>query len=95
MSKDEKQICAYCRYWDFGIPTSSIPADVLMVREGSCCYRAPVSYPETPKFPPMRGSGWCGEFKGHDDDHDPNADIRPWQQIGEIKTSLPEGRNDD
>lgn len=99
MSRDEKQICQYCDAWQPHV--QYVDGRQHEFRYGECRRRAPVSFPDAPKFPSMRGGDWCAEFIERRDDH--NSDIRPFQHISElvepitkeIKTSLPEGQSDE
>ena len=98
MSKDEKEICLYCKFWVLeGFRHTD--EGFLMQQEGDCRRKSPDRKggelsPNAPAWPVMRGGGFCGEFKGHPDDHDSDN----WQSIGDAANAVvsqfkPEGEN--
>ncbi len=86
MSKDQKEICAYCRYWE---PNSREAAEkYTLIANGRCRIRAPelVSHGNKDEglysstaWPSVQGGDWCGEFKGRRDD---------WQSIGDAASDV-------
>jgi hypothetical protein len=63
MSKDQKEICLYCKAW---CPIYKFGDDPLKWN-GECRMESPHA---TALFPQMRGMGWCLKFVSHPDDQE-------------------------
>ncbi len=62
MSKDQKQICTYCKWWSPNTTTD------LVALYGQCRVGAPIADSEGAGLWPTTGADdWCGKFQDHDD----------------------------
>lgn len=84
MSRDQKEICGYCRYWE---PNSRKDIEAnpssLLIAPGRCRLRAPelvragnehTGFYSTTEWPSAEGGDWCGQFSERRDD---------WQSVGD------------
>ena len=89
MSKDQKNICAFCKNWK--AETMNFPDTHIEYVYGKCRLRAPTLIQmggtsegmcaET-MWPSSRGGDWCGEYAERRDDH--VAELpSTWQHISE------------
>ena len=74
MSKDEKQICLYCKWWN----------ESGFQYFGNCRVNGPLLVPGDLKFPQMRGIDWCGKFEDRPDDHVSGT----WESLGDAAASV-------
>ena len=90
MSRDQKEICLYCKWWHFD------PSETQLRWEGPepkahytglCRRHAPVRrggevLKQYGAWPMTNGGAWCGDFQERPDDHD------SWQSIGDAATAV-------
>ena len=101
MSKDEKEICLYCRWWKLNDLYEDITDEELPYqrRAGECRVSAPVAI-IAPRcaveaaWPQSFGEDWCGKFQDRRDDHESDN----WQSIGDAANAVisqlkPEGES--
>lgn len=69
MSRDQKEICLFCRWfreWEDAIKAG--------YDFGECRVNPPVADREmNGKWPTVRAEDWCGKFQEHRDDHEDRA----------------------
>ena len=76
MSKDQKEICMYCRWWKMidlydGVTASDMPVER---RAGECRVSPPVPIVAPARaveaaWPQSFGEDWCGSFADRPDNH--------------------------
>jgi hypothetical protein len=99
MSKDQKEICLFCKWWKMNDLYAALePDDDGIIyplpenRGGECRFSAPSVRLDgklaVGAWPQTFGRDWCSKFTERRDDHDPNADIRPFRHISEIKPNF-------
>jgi len=94
MSKDQKEVCMYCKFWK--CDDKHAPEEVVPMIFGSCRINPPmvmqagsqVDYAHATCWPKTRGGDWCGSFE--EPRPDKYASIRPWQHISEIAIKIGE-----
>lgn len=69
MSKDEKEICLYCKWWS----SKAKPDEkYALISDGRCCLRAPQNFQKgdqqdgffvRTEWVTTQGGDFCGEFK--------------------------------
>ena len=93
MSRDQKEICLYCKWWVLeGFKNDS---EELVKRQVGECHRyGPARrggehyhLMNDPEWVRTHGGDFCGEFKNRPDDHD------SWQSIGDAATAVISGLN--
>jgi hypothetical protein len=92
MSKDQKEICLYCKWWKMHDLYSDIEPDEDGIfyppgerRGGECRVSPPAAVlspgrPVEGRWPEVFGGDWCGEFTGRPDDH---ASDTTFEHIGD------------
>ena len=82
MSKDEKEICLYCNWWNTeGRQVPTVISDYTIGKRlvGQCRLESPaIGWPETFQH------DWCGKFKDRRDDHESDN----WQSIGDVANAV-------
>ena len=84
MSKDEKQICLYCKWWKthtFARTNGNCyysPPVVLQMGSSETGYRAETFHPDA------RASNFCSKFEDRPDDHVSDT----WQSIGDAASAV-------
>lgn len=74
MSKDQKEICLYCKWWVFHGYRHDENEDILKIQEGVCHRKSPDRFggnqcpTNTAFWPETRGGDFCGEFQERRDD---------------------------